>query len=159
MTATARRAYLDTSLLLKRYLPEEGASELEAFLLDTQPELVASELARLELLSTLGRKYRDGHMRAEVIPHVQHAADIDFLHGAIRLLRLGSEVVRESLRLLQTLRNPVATLDCLHLATAIQASVELFMTNDRQLARAATECGLQVWPPLPRPTSKKTHHA
>lgn len=153
------RAYIDTSVLVKRYLPEAGASELEHFLLSTQPELVASELVRLEFLSTIGRKHREGQLRTEVIPQVQHAADLDFLHGSMRLLRVGSDVVRDALRLLQTLQNPIATLDSLHLASALQASAELFMTNDRQLARAAAECGLQVWPPLPGPTSKKTHHA
>ena len=79
------RAYLDTSLLVKRYLPERGSDELESFLLAEQPEVVVSEIARIELLSTVSRKHRDGELAADVVPHIQHASDEDysFLSAAI----------------------------------------------------------------------------
>ena len=37
-------------------------------------------------------------------------------------------------------------LDATHLATALVHNADMFLTNDKQLARAALETGLQVWP-------------
>ena len=143
MTSTA---YIDTSLLVKRYVPEIGSDELDQFLCDTQPHLLVSELSRLELASTLARKRREGQFTQRQLDVMQHQADEDLLSGSIEVALLQGQVISRALSLMRSLKQPVATLDAIHLATALLQSVSLFMTNDQQLARAATEAGLTVWP-------------
>lgn len=140
------RAYIDTSLLVKRYTPELGSNELDAFLCEAQPLLFVSELSRLELASALARKRRDGLLSTQTHDTVNRQADADFFSGSIEVVRLETQVIQRALELMRTLTQPVATLDSVHLATALLDRATLFMTNDRQLARAALESGLQVWP-------------
>jgi len=140
------RAYIDTSLLVKRYVPELGSDELDQYLCDTQPLLFASELSRLELASTLARKHREGLLTRPNLDAMHRQADADFLSGSISIVKLESQVLKRGLELMHTLAQPIATLDAVHLATALLDSADLFMTNDRQLARAALESGLEVWP-------------
>ena len=139
-------AYFDTSLLVKRYVPESGSDELETYLCGQQPRLMVSELSRLELTSTLQRKMRERVLTLALFNAMQHQADEDLLSGAIELAALEGQVISKGLILMRTLKQTVATLDAIHLATALVHNADLFLTNDKQLARAALEAGLQVWP-------------
>lgn len=139
-------AYLDTSLLVKRYVPEAGSDELDQFLCETQPRVIASELTRLELACTLARKSREGLLTQHKLDTLQRQSDADFLSGTIAQVALDSRVLRRGLELMRDLKQAVATLDTIHLATALLHQVDLFMTCDRQLARAASEAGLTTWP-------------
>lgn len=58
-----------------------------------------------------------------------HALDTSVLITARRLIAEGP---------------PLATLDALHLASAIDGGADVLATDDRQLARAASDAGLQV---------------
>ena len=139
-------AYIDTSLLVKRYLPEIGSAELEARLVAEQPHLVVSELVTTELISTLRRKERQG-LIDRVFSNAAHARFLTDLHtGAIQTVPLNSYVVQKASNLLLDLDSPLATLDALHLATALLQNAEVFFTSDVQLSRAAQEAGLAVWP-------------
>ena len=140
------KAYIDTSLLVKRYVPELGSDELDQFLCDSQPDMWVSELSRLELASTLARKRREGQFTQRQLDAIQIQADEDLLSGNIEVAALHASVVSRALGLMRSLKQPLATLDSIHLATALIQGIELFMTNDRQLARAAAETGLTVWP-------------
>ena len=140
------KAYLDTSLLVKRYTPEPLSEKFEQFLCEAQPDLVVSELTRLELASMLARKRRDGLLSDTDLEVVRRQSDADFLAGTIEVIKIESQVIQRALELMLTLASPVATLDAVHLATALQENATLFMTDDRQLARAAIASGLAVWP-------------
>lgn len=137
--------YIDTSLLVKRYVTEPGSDELDSYLLETQPTLFVSELTRLELASTFSRKQREGRMSKTHQAALQQQADEDVLSGTLRLVHLQNSIIRQGLTLMQTLQQAIATLDAIHLASAMHQNVEIFMTDDKQLARAALEVGLQVW--------------
>lgn len=133
-------------MLVKRYLPELGSPELEARLLAEQPRLVASELIKAELISTLRRKERLG-LLDRAFSNAAHAHFLEDLHRtAISTVNLDGSCVRRAARLLQDLQAPLATLDALHLATALQQEAQIFFTHDAQLSRAARETGLAVWP-------------
>ena len=141
--------YIDTSLLVKRYLPEMGSNELEARLLAEQPQLVVSELASTEIISTFRRKERQGLIERS-FANAAHARFLtDLQTNAIQTLPLTSHVVQKASSLLLDLRAPLATLDALHLASALIHGVDLFFTSDIQLSRAAQEAGLSVWPEFP----------
>ena len=138
-------AYIDTSLLVKRYTTEPGSDALDAYLFDAQPELFVSELTRLELASTFARKRREGRFSKEHHAALRQHADEDVLSGLVKLVNLDSAVLRQAYSLMHTLEQAVATLDAIHLASAMRQEVDIFMTNDKQLGRAAVEAGLQVW--------------
>lgn len=138
-------AYIDTSVLVKRYVTEPGTDVLDTYLFDAQPFLFISELTRLELTSTLARKQREGRISAEHRAALHQQADADVLSGIVKLVILDSQIIRQALTLMHRLTQPVATLDAIHLASALHQSVEIFMTDDKQLARVAREAGLQVW--------------
>ena len=139
------KAYIDTGVLVKRYVSEPGSDVLDRFLVTTQPDLVASELARLELVSAFGRKCRDGRFPSTDLDKLQIQVDADLLSGAIEMVTLHRDVLQRALGLMRGLTQPVATLDAIHLASALAQRVELFMTNDQQLGRAAAEVGLATW--------------
>ena len=138
--------YIDTSLLVKRYLPEVGSDELEARLLTEQPQLVVSELVNTEIISTFRRKERQGLIERS-FANAAHARFLtDLQSNAIESLPLSEHVVQKASSLLLDLRSPLATLDALHLATALIHEAKFFFTSDIQLSRAAHEAGLSVWP-------------
>ena len=141
--------YIDTSLLVKRYLPEMGSNELEARLLAEQPQLVVSELTGTEIISAFRRKERQGLIERS-FANAAHARFLtDLQNNAIQTLPLTSHVVEKASSLLLDLRAPLATLDALHLASALIHGADLFFTSDIQLSRAAQEAGLGVWPDFP----------
>lgn len=138
-------AYIDTSLLVKRYVTEPGSDELDAYLFDTQPTLFISELTRLELASSFARKQREGRITKAHQAALRQQADEDVLSGMIKLISLENSVIRQGLALMHTLEQAIATLDAIHLASALKQGVDIFMTDDKQLGRAASEAGLQAW--------------
>ena len=140
------KAYIDTSVLVKRYVCEPGSDALDNFLVTAQPELVASELVRLELASVFGRKCRQGRFSSTDLDKLQIQADTDLLSGHIELVTLNRNVLQQALHLMRRLAQPLATLDAIHLASALAQQVDVFMTADQQLSRGATEAGLAIWP-------------
>ena len=139
------KAYIDTSVLVKRYVSEPGSDALDTFLVTAQPDLIASELKRLELVSTFGRKCREGWFTSSDLDKLQIQADADLLSGRIELVNVRGDLLQQALDLMRRLVQPLATLDAIHLASALSEHVDIFMTNDQQLSRAATEAGLATW--------------
>ena len=139
------KAYIDTNVLVKRYVSEPGSDALDSFLMTAQPDLIASELIRLELVSTFGRKCREGRFTSADLDKLQIQADADLLSGRIELVSLRGDLIQRALGLMRRLVQPLATLDAIHLASALTQRVDVFMTNDQQLTRAATEAGLATW--------------
>lgn len=139
------KAYIDTSVLVKRYVSEPGSDALDSFLMTAQPDLIASELIRLELVSTFGRKCREGRFPRTDLDKLQIQVDADLLSGRIELVVLHRDILMRALDLMRSLNQPPATLDAIHLASALAQRVDVFMTNDHQLSLAATEAGLATW--------------
>jgi predicted nucleic acid-binding protein len=141
--------YIDTSLLVKRYVTESGSAELEARLIGEQPNLVISELVRAELISTLRRKERRAIMTRKGSHLAAQCFEQDIATGVLSLKSLNSVVVARAALLIGELKSPLATLDALHLATALLHNAMHFFTTDEQLSKAAREAGLIVWPEFP----------
>ncbi len=140
------KAYIDTSVLVTRYVCEPGSDALDNFLVTAQPDLVAGELVRLELASAFGRKCREGRFPRTDLDKLQIQVDTDLLSGHFELVTLNRELLQQALNLMRRLAQPLATLDAIHLASAMAQQVDVFMTADQQLSRAATEAGLATWP-------------
>jgi len=134
------RVYLDSSVVLRRLFGQPGAitnwSRWEL--------AVTSELMRVEALRTLDRLRVMGEL---TLPQLGH------LVTELRAIVAGFEQVSLCPEILDRAAGPfpapVATLDAIHLATALvwmenRCQPLAFMTHDRQLAAAAVACGLEA---------------
>lgn len=116
--------YLDTSALVKLYLPEPHSDDLEAAILGRR-DLFVSDLALTELCSALARRVRD-------------VSD-----GSFRCAELSPRVHRDAERLLLTVGRsvPLRAADSLHMALALSVDARALVTFDLVLATAASHVG------------------
>jgi len=143
--------YVDSSALVKAYVPEVG-SEWVSALLTTDPA-ATSAVAVAEVASALARRTLEGKLTAEArdIAYRQFLADTR-QHA---LVSSTQGVIREAATLLlQTPSLPrLRTLDAIHIASARSAfararrrgiATGAFVTADHTLAEAASRAGLVV---------------
>jgi uncharacterized protein len=125
--------YVDTSTLGRSLLEEPDKPAIERGL-ETFASRISSSLLRIEL-RRLG-------LRRGMLDRV------DTLLASISLIPLDEQI----LAVAETLTpSPVATLDAIHLATAVQLTeageLDALMTYDKQLAHGAREHGITVLSP------------
>jgi predicted nucleic acid-binding protein len=126
--------YLDTSALVKLVVSETETPALLAWLRAVDPELVAADLARTELLRSVRRVAPDRMLRArEVLDSVTLMQVSTATFEAAGMLLPGSP----------------RSLDAIHLASAMALGDELagLLTYDSRLAAAAEEGGITVVAP------------
>ena len=124
--------YLDSSAIVKLVTREPGTTELVQAI-RTDPEVVASALARTEVVRAV-RRSGGRTARAETV-----LERIALVHIDEGVLRTASHLAPTGLR----------TLDAIHLATALSLASDLvaLVTYDARLADAAAEAGLEVRSP------------
>ncbi len=135
--------YLDTSVLAKRYLPAPESEKVEALLERAEHRFVLSELVVVELESALRRRAGERGSRAIDRAKVRSRMDDDLRSGFFSLHPLRGSVLAAARRWIAE-GEPLATLDALHLASALEAEADVLATDDRQFARAARAAGLRV---------------
>ena len=136
--------YYDTSALLPLYLPEPATAAAQTALERDFGQLVTSVISPIELRSALARYARDGLLSPEQAEAIFRRAQLDLNHTP-RRLELTHDVIHEALRLFTAQsRQPMRTLDVLHVATCLRYGTLGFVTNDRQQARLAANTGLDV---------------
>jgi predicted nucleic acid-binding protein len=118
------RVYIDSVLIV--YAVEQTpqfALAVEAWLLANTCDLVSSELGRMECLIVPVRN-NDTALIADFEDY--------FLNRVAELLPLTRAVFDRAVTIRATTR--IKTPDALHLAAAVEAGCDLFLTNDAQLA-------------------------
>ncbi len=140
--------YLDTSALVKLYLPEQGSDDLDSRLAGRR-DLLASDLAVTEVASAIGRRRREGTLSDEAGTRLYRRLLENLEEGAFLRARVDPETHRSAERLLLMSPLPLRTLDALHLALATQAGAASIVTFDRRLGAAALSFGLSVAPSGP----------
>ena len=133
------RTFLDTSALAKRYIKERG-SEMVSRHCAAASEIVVSIICVAELLSAFNRIRRDGALTRAQYEQLKRDMTEDL--GEALVVDVNEQVVPITVRCLEA--NPLRGLDAIHVGTAIACSVDLFVTADRQQARAARRQGLDV---------------
>jgi predicted nucleic acid-binding protein len=143
-----RRAYLDTSVILRRLLRHPDA--LKGL---TGWDLVASDLMEVEALRTLYRVHSEGLLSDDVLG--ARMAELREGVAALEQFPITKSVLR---RAGGPFPGILKALDAIHLATALLWSEHfgenvVMITHDRQLARVARASGLEVYPwPMPTPS-------
>jgi uncharacterized protein len=138
--------YLDSSALVKLYLPEPESDDLNRLLVG-RFDVVVSDLAVTEIVSSLCRRRREGSVTTAVVSGLHRALLEHIEAGVYRRVELIPAAHREAERLLVSLGNvPLRAADALHLALALGAEAASLLTWDQRLGAAARAIGLGVFP-------------
>jgi predicted nucleic acid-binding protein len=130
--STDRQRYLDASALVKLVVEEPQSDALQDWL-GSRSDMVTCALARTEVVRAVSPGGREPVSRAR-----QLLDRLDLIQLDDELLDLAGE-----------LRGPLRSLDAIHLAAALELGDELdvIVTYDAQMARAAESLGLRVIAP------------
>ena len=135
--------YLDTSALIKLFVPEAESDVLNEALVGAT-DVVVSDLALTEMASALGRRTREGLLTPAEARRL--LGEAGRLARACRRAELTPPTHRRAERLLLTAGSALRSLDALHVALAIDAGASTIVTYDSRLAQAATGQHLFVEP-------------
>lgn len=134
--------YLDTSVLLKRYVTEALSGEVDDFL-RPYPYACVSRLSLVEFRCALARKRRNREIDADAERLALQGFEEDLRDGYFEPLSLDDATFAQARRLIDQLpETPLRTLDALHLAVALHHHLGLLATADRVMAQAAADLGL-----------------
>jgi len=150
--------YVDTSALVKRYVPEVGSAWIRRTLARPTVQVIyTSAVAQPEVLSALQRKVRAGQLTAaEALRRAQRVTT--HFTWRYRLLTITPDVLTQACALVQAY--PLRAFDALHLACALAARQRLqqhgapglpFVAADAALLAAAAAEGFLVDNPLLHP--------
>lgn len=142
--------FIDTSALFKRYIPEEGSSQVDR-LIDENTPVFISNLTRVEVASNLRRLLSvDG-----LIDQAQYAAawaafSLDIVSGKIEVVGTTPAIVEGAISLLaDAYLTPV---DALQVSTALSMGAgTTVICSDQKLNKVLSELGVQCIDPAHRP--------
>jgi uncharacterized protein len=122
-----RVAYVDSSVVVRYYLPSEaGHTEVAAILNDPDTAAVTATLTTIEVSGTLVRAARTGHVSPTAL---LDRFDQDIQNGIFTLVSVDQEAC-EKLSLKLVREHGIRALDALHVATADLSLPELLGPGD-----------------------------
>ncbi len=133
------RILFDTSALLKRYLPEAGRAAMLEWFARARP-VVAAPHCRVELYSALNRVRRE--TQASDVLYRQTCDEVERNFSGFEVVPWTTVMERAAVRALEA--SPLRAGDALHLAAALAASVDLFITADHRQYQGALALGLKA---------------
>jgi predicted nucleic acid-binding protein len=136
--------YLDTSALANRYLRSPISEAVDALLGENSHLFAMSELCLVELESALARQHREGRVTTRKLSELRTRFENDLRLDFFTLHPLSRPILVGARQLIADGKSPLATLDAIHVKTALEIEADAFATDDRQLARAAAKHGLEV---------------
>lgn len=134
--------YLDTSYIVRLYLEDRGWERVREL---AATELVACSLhGRMEAISTLHRKLREGVFTTIQYHQVLEQFEFDCEQGAFRWLSISNAVVARLSRGYKALPKTVflSSADALHLSCAAENGFKEIYSNDQRLLAAAAHFGV-----------------
>jgi predicted nucleic acid-binding protein len=136
--------YVDTSALAKWYLNEPQSEAFEAFI-SSHADAAICRLTVVEFRCLLARRRRAGDITAAHETRISDAFAADIASGALAVHAVEDSDFQAAVILIGSLRRqPLRTLDALHLAVARRLGVDLVATADRVMAAACKELGVEV---------------
>lgn len=133
------RLFLDASALTKSYIPEAGTDTVMARC-EQADEIVLSVIAVPEVISAFNRVRREGRLsdtdyeslKRQLAEDAQNATEV----------ALTKPIVDKSILALE--RSLLRASDAIHIASAMGAAPDLFLSGDRRQCAAARAMGLKV---------------
>jgi len=133
------RIYMDSSAFAKRYIEEPGTARVRA-LLRRADELFLSMLTLPEVAAALNRLRREGRLPVSGYSGCKRRLLAD-LEGA-SVVAITPAILAGAVRCLE--RAPLRAADAIHVATALEAGPDRFVSANRRQCEAARGMGLQV---------------
>ena len=128
-------AYIDTSVLGAYYCPEPLSEVAERALRRVKAPVI-SVLSEVEFASLISRKQRLRELTPRQAAQINSLFAVHVAEGFYRRIDVTSDHFALARRLVGLTTSALSTLDALHLAIAMNASLDL-ITADSGLARAA----------------------
>ena len=133
------KLFLDTSAFAKRYVAEAGSDKLLA-LCEQADALGVSVICLPELISTLSRLVREAKLTKAQYRKLKNLAIADL--ADIEVCQLDAGVLAATTSLLEA--HPLRAMDALHIACALSAAPDKFISADKRQLAAARKAGLSV---------------
>jgi predicted nucleic acid-binding protein len=137
--------FLDSSALVKRYVPEEESSLVRGLFARRRTVAVA-RITYAEVAAAAARRARDGTLEPALHHRILERLDEDF--SRLLVLELRQSTVRDVAELCA--RHPLRAYDAVQLASALAlrqtSSAVDFWTTDQTLGNAAKNEGLRATP-------------
>ena len=133
------RLFIDSSALMKRYIPERGSSQVVARCGEAR-EIFLSILAPVELVSGFNRLRRLNAITDAEYGSAKRKLMSDIEYTTVR--EMAPAVVTGAITCLE--RWPLRASDAIHLGTALECSPDLFLSADHRQCEAARDAGLNV---------------
>ncbi|MBW4599405.1 MAG: type II toxin-antitoxin system VapC family toxin [Calothrix sp. FI2-JRJ7] len=136
--------FLDSSALLKRYVPESGTSWIQSLTAESANNLlIVAQITWVEILSALARRQREGSLSANQASQVKQVFryQFDTQYRKVELLPTVIEIAGQLV-----IRHPLRAYDAVQLASALCIMPEIsqvdtgtftFLTADERLLAAA----------------------
>jgi predicted nucleic acid-binding protein len=136
--------YLDTSALLKRYVPEANSEGFDAYFIAQAPASI-SRLGLVEIRCALARKRRNRSISAEREKAAMDEVRTDIQDGVLVVHPTGDTHFAEALHLIDQVGEvPLRSLDALHLSIARSLNARELATADMAMRQAAQVLGMSV---------------
>lgn len=128
------RAFIDTSSLLKKYLPEVGRDKFLQTL-ETVQHIVVAPITYIELICALKRNCEDNNLDTKIFKKIKKEVDIDF--GFFYEIPLDENL--KSIACQLRLKHSIKSLDLIQLSSAKVANAQLILTSDKLLYKIASK--------------------
>lgn len=132
------KTFFDSSAFAKRYIAEQGSDEVDDICQATD-ELALCVICVPEIVSALNRRVRE-----KVVGRSDYAAIKSRLLEDVRdaeIINLTDDVIAYAMVVLE--KNPIRAMDALPIAAAKAWKADLFVSADKDQARAAHRMGLK----------------
>ena len=126
------RLFLDTSAYAKRFIEEQGSTDLEEIISGVD-ELGLSVICIPELFSAMSRRLREKSISKSQYSEIkiifsEEIKDID-------IVQLTDSVLQNTIKLLE--KHILRTLDAIQIASAVEWKADAFITSDKRQINAA----------------------
>lgn len=125
---------------------ESGSKKVQELVINASNESVLLELAEIEILSAVYRKFRNNEISADKIIPIQQAITLQF--QAFTIIPLGSDIFEESKKLIEVYGKDfgLRTLDAMHVAgwNIVSEPGWIFVSSDLNQIRVVEKQGHRV---------------
>jgi len=124
--------FIDTSALAKRYIEEAGSKEVDIYFLD-ENDILLAPVTTIEMKSVFTRRLRE----KSILPDIVKLASSEWEkeEPSFRFIPFNSMLRNAAIQVIE--RTGIKALDSIQLASADISSVDIFVTADKALSRAA----------------------
>jgi len=149
--------FLDSSALVKRYMPETGTGWVRQMTASaSNNDIYVAQITVVEIQSAIARQFHDGHIDQTTLTLIRSLFERHFQREYLTL-GLSASILQRSLDLLSTYR--LRAYDATQLGTALELQARAtgigvqvtFVAADNRLLQAAVSEGLQTEDPNQHP--------